>query len=174
MNAKAFGGCFADVVRSVDTLTVRGGILEETVLERRDLAFSYKDSVFQRRTHYVERAVLELSRGSKRKIRSLIEENRGIREARGQYRHPNAGSIFKNDYSAGKSAGQLIDEAGLKGTRIGDAEVYTEHGNFIINRGKANADDVHRLIRLVQEKVAAATGVTLETEIVLTGDWKER
>jgi len=173
MNAKAFGGCFADVVHSVDTLTIEDGNLKKAVLGHRDLEYSYKRSVFQRCTHFIESALIRLSRGQQERIRSLIEENRNTRSARGHYRYPNAGSIFKNDYSVGKPAGQLIDETGLKGTRIGDAEVYTRHGNFIINRGKATADDVYSLIRLVKEKVKERTGIILETEIILTGDWKE-
>ena len=173
MNAKAFGGCFADVVHSVKTLSVESGTLQESVLEHRELEYSYKQSFFQRRTHFIQQARLTLSRGRQEAIRSLVEENRSARLARGHYLYPNAGSIFKNDYSVGKPAGQLIDETGLKGTRIGDAEVYTRHGNFIINRGKATARDVYRLIRLVRKKVAEATGITLEMEIILTGDWKE-
>ncbi|MBN2324197.1 MAG: UDP-N-acetylmuramate dehydrogenase [Spirochaetes bacterium] len=173
MNAKAFGGCFADVVYSVETLTARDNILKNRMLRKSELEFSYKRSVFQQRTCFIERAVLSLSHGSKERIRTLIEENRSARKKRGHYRYPNAGSIFKNDYGVGKPAGQLIDETGLKGTRIGDAEVYTKHGNFIINRGNATAWDVYSLIRLVRERVAERTGIVLETEIILTGDWKE-
>jgi UDP-N-acetylmuramate dehydrogenase len=173
MNAKAFGGCFADLVHSVETLTLEGTTLKKTVLRQGELEFSDKRSVFQQRTYFIESALLFLSFGQEERIRALIEENRNSRNARGHYRYPNAGSIFKNDYNAGKPAGQLIDETGLKGRRIGDAEVYAEHGNFIINRGNATADDVYSLIRLVQEKVKERTGIMLETEIILTGDWKE-
>ncbi|PKN33515.1 MAG: UDP-N-acetylenolpyruvoylglucosamine reductase, partial [Deltaproteobacteria bacterium HGW-Deltaproteobacteria-19] len=78
-----------------------------------------------------------------------------------------AGSIFKNPRDI--PAGQLIEEAGLKGTRIGDAQVSEKHGNFIVNLGKARAGDVLSLIDLVRERVREKTGVTLETEVRIVG-----
>lgn len=173
MNAQAFSGSFAGIVEKVTALVLEGGKLEQKVLAGEDLEFSYKRSIFQKRTLFIETASLKLFKGDPTEIRSKIEENRKKRRERGHYSHPNAGSIFKNDYSIGKPAGQIIDEAGLKGERIGEAEVFTEHANFIINRGKATADNVYRLIRFVQEGVLKRTGVTLEREIILIGDWKE-
>jgi UDP-N-acetylmuramate dehydrogenase len=173
MNAQAFSGSFAGIVEKVSALVLDGEKLERKVLAGEDLEYSYKRSIFQKRTHFIETASLKLHRGDPSEIRSKIEKNRKKRSEQGHYSHPNAGSIFKNDYSIGNPAGRIIDEAGLKGERIGGAEVFTGHANFIINRGKASADDVYRLMRFVQEEVLKRTGITLEREIILIGDWKE-
>jgi UDP-N-acetylenolpyruvoylglucosamine reductase len=89
-----------------------------------------------------------------------------------QPREPSAGCIFKNP--AGNSAGRLIDEAGLKGERVGDAEVSAVHANFIINRGHATGSDVIALMRRVRARVREARGVELEPEVLLYGKkWEE-
>jgi hypothetical protein len=89
-----------------------------------------------------------------------------------QPREPSAGCMFKNP--PGDSAGRLIDAAGLKGERVGGAEVSTVHANFIINRGGATAADVITLVRRVRERVQGASGVTLEPEVLLYGgDWRK-
>ena len=173
MNAQAFSGSFAHIVEKVSVLRLENGKLEKKVLNAKKLEFSYKRSIFHKRDHFIETATLKLKKSSRSEIGSKIEENRKKRRMRGHYSYPNAGSIFKNDYTVGKPAGQIIDEAGLKGTRIGDAEVFEEHANFIINRGRATADDVYSLIRLVRDEVKNRTGIELEREIILIGDWKE-
>ena len=81
------------------------------------------------------------------------------------------GSIFKNP--PGDYAGRLIEAAGLKGKRIGSVEISTLHANFFINLGKANAGDFHHLIRLAQKTVEDKSGISLELEIELVGEWKE-
>ena len=80
------------------------------------------------------------------------------------------GSMFKNP--PGDYAGRLIEAAGLKGTRVGDAEISTLHANFFINKGKATASDIYRLIKLAQEKVADRFGILLTLEIELVGEWQ--
>jgi UDP-N-acetylmuramate dehydrogenase len=89
--------------------------------------------------------------------------------------YPNLGSIFKNPIPVHKtervaSAGRLIEEAGLKNVRIGGARISPKHANFIINEGKATAQDVISLINLIKDKVKATTGVVLETEIKIMGE----
>ena len=79
------------------------------------------------------------------------------------------GSMFKNP--AGDHAGRLIEAAGLKGTRIGNAEISKLHGNFFINHGETKAEDIHALIRLVQKNVGEKFGVALELEVELVGEW---
>jgi UDP-N-acetylmuramate dehydrogenase len=79
------------------------------------------------------------------------------------------GSMFKNP--DGDHAGRLIEAAGLKGTRIGNAEISPLHGNFFVNHGETKASDIRALIELVQKKVAEMFGVTLELEVELIGDW---
>jgi len=79
------------------------------------------------------------------------------------------GSMFKNP--AGDHAGRLIEAAGLKGTRIGNAEISTKHGNFFINHGETKAEDVRALILLTQKTVLKKFGVELELEVELAGEW---
>ena len=89
-----------------------------------------------------------------------------------QPREPSAGCIFKNP--PGSSAGRLIDESGLKGERVGDAEVSPVHANFIVNRGSATASDVIALLRRVRERVKSGRGIELEPEVLLFGkDWRD-
>jgi UDP-N-acetylenolpyruvoylglucosamine reductase len=89
-----------------------------------------------------------------------------------QPREPSAGCIFKNP--EGNSAGRLIDQTGLKGLRVGDAEVSPVHANFIVNRGGASGADVLGLVRAVRNRVQAAHGVLLEPEAQLFGKtWEE-
>ena len=89
-----------------------------------------------------------------------------------QPREPSAGCIFKNP--PGNSAGRLIDQAGLKGARVGEAEVSPVHANFIVNGGRATAADVLALVRRVRSEVKARTGVELQPEVLLFGrDWKD-
>jgi len=89
-----------------------------------------------------------------------------------QPREPSAGCIFKNP--PGDSAGRLIDESGLKGERVGDAEVSPVHANFIVNRGTATAADVLALVRRVRARVRQVKGVDLEPEVLLFGQqWKD-
>ena len=89
-----------------------------------------------------------------------------------QPREPSAGCIFKNP--PGDSAGRLIDVSGLKGERVGDAEVSAVHANFIVNRGNATAGDVIELVRRVRARVEQAQGVKLEPEVLLYGkQWKD-
>src|SRR6185295_6890712 len=89
-----------------------------------------------------------------------------------QPREPSAGCIFKNP--AGTSAGRLIDECGLKGERVGDAEISRVHANFIVNRGQASGSDVLELVRRVRARVQQAKGIDLQPEVLLYGkNWKD-
>ena len=104
-------------------------------------------------------------------IRSRIEAYRDQRQE-AQPREPSAGCIFKNP--DGDSAGRLIDALGLKGMRVGNAEISARHANFIINRGGATARDVIDLVRLVRDRVSRETNIVLEPEVLLYGrDWSE-
>jgi UDP-N-acetylmuramate dehydrogenase len=173
MNARAYGGEFSRVVERVDALEVTGGQVRARELEREELGFDYKKSLFQESRLYVYRARLRLVPGDPDETGRRTEANRRERRDAGQFRFPNAGCVFKNDYRTGEPAGRIIDRLGLKGTRIGGAEVYTGHGNFIVNRGGARARDVYRLMRLVEETVRRERGIILEREIRLLGAWEE-
>ncbi|MCX5818704.1 MAG: hypothetical protein NT047_02125 [Deltaproteobacteria bacterium] len=113
-------------------------------------------------------ATFRLRRGETEKISGRIREIIGMRREKHPLEFRNAGSVFKNPQDC--PAGRLIEEAGLKGVRIGDAQVSEKHGNFIVNRGMATADDVLRLIALIQQRVFEKTGHALETEVKIIGE----
>jgi UDP-N-acetylmuramate dehydrogenase len=171
MNARAYEGEFSHVVDSVKALLLRGRAVERRTLGRDELGFSYKESIFQGKEYYVYSVDFNLGPGDPGAIASRIEEIRSRRRDAGQFLFPNAGCIFKNRYDLGKPTGAIIDELGLKGVRFGDAEVYRRHGNFIVNRGSATADQVFRLIRLVESRIEERLGLRIEREINLIGPW---
>lgn len=169
MNARAYEGEFSRIVQRVDALTVDTSGVDSLTLSREELGFAYKKSIFQERRHIVSSVAFSLFPSASGKPRERAARIRRKRREAGQFAFPNAGCIFKNDRGFGRPTGQIIDELGLKGTRVGGAEVYHAHGNFIVNRGGATAADVHRLIRLVEDRVREALNISLEREIVLLG-----
>jgi UDP-N-acetylmuramate dehydrogenase len=164
MNAGAFGAEMADVVRSVTTMDETG---RTTVMRRDDLKFSYRN--------------LALPKGS-----VILSGTLGVREAKGEeiavklkdvqrlryqsqpWNVPTAGSIFKNPEEI--AAGQVIDELGLKGYRIGDARISEKHANFIVNEGGATAAEVLALMAFVQDEVYEKRGIRLIPEVHIMGE----
>ena len=166
-NAGAYGGCLADVLRSV---TVANGEGREDVIAAGDLDLSYRGSAFVRGPlagRVVLWAELGLRPGSAEELTARVSEFDAQRLA-AQPRGRNAGSVFKN--TAEYPAWQLIDQVGLRGHRIGDAQVSPKHANFFINAGRAKASDVKALIDLARERVRERFGVELELEIALVGE----
>lgn len=164
MNAGAYGHSISEPIQTV-TLMERTGRL--ATKEKGDLGFTYRDFALPDGYVIVEAAFLFSENPGKRvevQVKEILEERR--RKHPLQYR--NAGSIFKNPPKC--PAGQLIDEAGLKGLTIGDAMVSEQHGNFIINRGHATADDILTLIQQIQERVARDKGIALELEVKILGE----
>ncbi|MCX5822227.1 MAG: UDP-N-acetylenolpyruvoylglucosamine reductase, partial [Deltaproteobacteria bacterium] len=111
---------------------------------------------------------IRLRRGETEKITGRVREIIGMRKKKHPLEFRNAGSVFKNPRDC--PAGRLIEEAGLKGLRIGDAQVSEKHANFIVNRGHATAADILRLVALIQQRVLEKTGRTLETEVKIIGE----
>ena len=173
MNARAYEGSFSNITEQVLAVRIEKRNVNDVVLKKEELGFSYKNSVFQLQEIYVYSALFSLVPGSKDKIRKEIKANRSRRRENGQYDFPNAGCIFKNDYRIGIPTGKLLEEIGLKGKRIGDAEVYENHANFIINRGNATAEDVYRLIKFIEREVKKKSGIALKREINFIGNWPE-
>lgn len=171
MNARAYTSAFSDIVEEVHALKRKHRIIKETMLKKSELGFAYKKSIFQKRTLYVYMVLFKLSKGHVKTIQAAVEKIRNDRKRKGQYAFPNAGCIFKNNHRAGIPTGKIIEELGLKGKRIGDAEIYREHANFIINRGKARAEDVYKLIKFIENEVKQKKGIKLKREINLVGDW---
>jgi UDP-N-acetylmuramate dehydrogenase len=164
MNAGAYGGEIKDVCVSARLLAAREGA--RTVI-RDALPFSYRNLDLPAEMVIIG-AAFRLMRGEATEIRLRVQENLARRREKHPLEFPNAGSIFKNP--PGIPAGRLIEEAGLKGLRLGDAQVSEKHGNFIVNRGQATAGEILSLIGLVQERVLAETGHALETEVRIIGE----
>jgi UDP-N-acetylmuramate dehydrogenase len=167
-NAGAHGGEMALVVREVEVLDLADG--ERRILAAVDCAFAYRDSRFKRRDEVVLVGVMELERGDPDAITALIDEHQSHRRQTQPLADQNAGSVFRNP--AGDYAGRLIEAAGLKGHRIGSAQVSTLHANFILtDRGAGRAADVRALGDHVRATVAERLGVDLAYEIEFVGDW---
>jgi UDP-N-acetylmuramate dehydrogenase len=165
MNAGAFGGEMARVVRLVHGVTETG---ERRALTNHEIGFAYRRSALPR-GFVITQVEFELERGDRETLQAHVHAIRARRAAHQPGDYPNAGSIFKNP--PGKFAGRLLETAGLKGVRIGDAAFSAGHANFIVNLGGARANDVRGLIELARNKVQQATGVLLEAEVKLVGEW---
>src|ERR1700689_4499466 len=165
MNAGAFGGEIAKVVTLVHGVTEAG---EAIALTKDDGKFSYRRT--QLPNHFViTRVDFELAHGDRERLATRVAELKSKRAARQPRGVPNAGSIFKNP--PGNFAGKLLEGAGLKGTRLGGAAFSDQHANFIVNLGGAQAAEVRALIDMARNKVKEQSGVWLEPEVRLVGDW---
>ena len=160
MNAGAWGGSMEDVVQSVEVMTSG----EQKRYCEKDLSFGYrKMDTLTGEPGIILSAQLKLAKTIKEQVYTTCQGYRSMREAAQPTAYGSAGSIFKNP--EGESAGRLIEASGLKGVRIGDAEVSDKHANFIVNRGRARAEDVLRLIEYIQVKVERDSGIFLEPEV---------
>lgn len=162
-----------DVVRNITVLTKE---LELKDISREHLDFEYRKLKIPR-THLIVKAVFRLEKlKSKEEIAEEIKFYQKRRTDTQPLNYPNLGSIFKNPVvvkGPKVTAGQLIDEAGLKDIRVGGARISPKHANFIINEGDAKAGDVMALIQLAKDKVKQVSGIELETEIKIIGEDKE-
>ena len=163
-NAGAHGGCIADNLIAVSIIDQNG---ETRELPKAELGFDYRTSRFKRmKDEIVLRADFELKRDDPQACIARMNEYTEKRR-RTQPTEPSVGSMFKNP--PGDFAGRLIEQAGLKGTGVGNVEVSQVHANFFVNRGGAMASDVMQLIELVRERVREKFGVDLELEIEIVG-----
>jgi UDP-N-acetylmuramate dehydrogenase len=165
-NAGAFGGELSGNLLLAEILHPKG--CENWPVER--FEYAYRSSLLKQQPgqRVVLSASLALQHSTPEAVQARMNE---FTERRHQTQPPGAsmGSMFKNP--PGDAAGRLIDLAGLKGTRIGDAQISTLHGNFFINHGQATAVDIYQLIDLARSQVARKLGVNLELEIECLGDW---
>ena len=166
-NAGAYGGCMADVLLRARVMNREG---EVRTLGREQLALGYRTSRFRcgNASEVVLSTDLQLKSGSRAEVTACMAEHLARRKA-AQPPLPSAGSVFKNP--PGDHAARLIEAAGLKGTRIGDAMVSPKHANFIVNAGHARAVDVKDLIDQVCAVVVERFGTKLEPEVQLVGNW---
>ena len=165
MNAGAYGG---EMVQVLTAVTYLDGAGEEHTLPAAACALTYRHSRFSDRPDWlVLEAELELRPGDGEAIRARMDELAAKRREKQPLEWPSGGSTFKRP--EGHFAAALIEGCGLKGVGIGGAQVSEKHAGFVVNRGGATADDVRRLMALVQETVLRETGVALEPEVRLLG-----
>lgn len=160
MNAGAYGGEISDICESVQVMDYSG---EVKTLSRDQMDFSYRHSCLEGREAVVVSAVFGLIPGSSDEIRSKMKDFQQRRMASQPLDLPSAGSAFKRP--SGGYAAALIDQAGLKGYRIGGAAISEKHAGFAVNLGGATAADVKALLAQVSETVNNSTGILLEPEI---------
>ena len=168
MNAGAMGGWIFDVVEEVHLLTMAG---EKRVMKKAEMHVDYRHCGALHDAVALGAYLKPAAQSAAQDIRRQIDVYQKKR-LESQPREPSAGCIFKNP--TGTSAGRLIDELGLKGERVGDAEVSPVHANFIVNRGHATSADIIGLVRLIRERVKNARGIDLEPEVLLFGqNWRD-
>ncbi len=167
MNARCYGSEIADVL--IDATVVENGM--ERTLPFLKEEWDYKVSPFQSQAGIIVQARFRTEPAEARDIEAVMIANKTDRESKGHFRLPCAGSVFKNNHAFGAPSGVLIDRVGLKGLRRGKAAVSDWHANIIVNEGGATAADLRALVNEVKERVAAATGFTLEEEVLYIGDW---
>lgn len=164
MNAGAYGGEIVQVLKEVTVLTSEGEI--ET-LKAQELELGYRTSNILKNGYIVLEGVIALEKGNPEIIRQKMEEYALARKTKQPLEYPSAGSTFKRP--EGYFAGKLIQDAGLKGYRVGGAQVSEKHSGFVINRGDATAADVMQLIQDVQNKIKEQFGVAIEPEVKRVG-----
>lgn len=158
MNAGAYGGEMAQVVRQVTVLTKDG---EVEILYK--FNFGYRHSAFSDGSRMILSAQMELATGEREQIAARMEELALQRQSKQPLEYPSAGSMFKRP--EGYFAAALIDQCGLKGLAVGGAQVSEKHAGFVVNRGGATCADVLELVKQVKARVLEQTGVALEMEV---------
>ena len=187
-NAAAFGNSMDNLISQVEVFDSKTQRIER--LKKVGCQFDYKNSIFKQNPHLIIlSAELQLKRGSKKEIEKKINEYLKYRETNHPLDFPSAGCIFQNQKSKIRDqklldefpmleqsnkkgeipAGFLIDKCGLKGRRIGQAQISEKHANFIVNAGGAKGEDVLQLISLIKKKVKDKFGIELEEEIQYLG-----
>ena len=164
MNAGAYGGQISDVVVRTTYYDAENDEIRGCV----DHKFGYRESVFkENRSWYIISSEFELIPGDMAAIKAEMDDYMERRRSKQPLEFPSAGSTFKR--YPGHFTGQLIEESGLKGTRIGGAEVSEKHAGFVINRDNATAEDVLNLIDHIKSVIKANYGFELECEVIIVG-----
>lgn len=166
MNAGAYGGEMKDVLLEVRVMTRDGEIM---VLPKEKLELGYRTSVIAKEGYIVLEAAIELKPGEQDAIRAYMDELREKRTSKQPLEYPSAGSTFKRP--EGYFAGKLIQDAGLRGFRVGGAQVSEKHCGFVINAQDATAADIFSLMEQVSGKVREQFGVVLEPEVKRLGEF---
>lgn len=165
MNAGAYGSEFEKVVEEVDAMSAQG---EPVCFSREQMNFSYRDAHLPAGTVVLE-VRMHLAKAETAIVDSKLRELVGRRKSSQPSGLPNSGSMFRNPL--GDYAGRLIEAAGLKGKRIGQAQIAERHANFIVNLGGAKAIEVRQLMELAKKEVSRQFGIELVAEVKLLGEW---
>lgn len=163
MNAGTKYGCYGDILKELRIYDFEAG---GKTLERGSLHFGYREQNAVQGSLVVS-ATFELRTGSPEAIRAEVNRIIAERAEKQPLDFPSCGSTFKNP--EGHSAGRLIEKAGLKGLRVGGAEISLKHANFILNKGNATAGDILTLIDIIKARVSEQFGITLECEVIVLG-----
>ena len=165
MNAGAHGREMKDVIKTVKCLDYYGN---EKTFTNEEMNFGYRTSILKTEKYIVTEVEIELDKGNSEEIKEKMDMYKEKRKNSQPLEYPSAGSTFKRgeDFITAK----LIDEAGLKGTKVGDAEVSRKHGGFIINRGNATASDILELVQIIKNKIYEKYQKKIELEVEVLGE----
>lgn len=159
MNGGAYGSEIFDCIKEVEIFDENHQI---RTLKKEDIKFSYRSTEIQDKKWVIISATFEFKRGFD--LQKVIDIQ-ALRESKQPLDKPNLGSTFKNP--EGDFSVRLISEAGLKGTRVGGAEISSKHPNFIVNHGDATFEDISKILTLVKEKIKKLYNIQLEEEIII-------
>lgn len=168
MNAGAYGQTISDCLTSVTWLDLESGEIRWSPKE--ELSFGYRTSTFKHRDAVVLETSYKMISGDAVALREKVLATQDKRRTSQPLNYPSCGSVFKRP--EGNYAGTLIESAGLKGYRVGDAEVSVKHANFILNRGEATAENIRTCISDVRRKVYEHSGILLEPEVIFVGEFE--
>ena len=166
MNAGAYDGEMKQVTREVTVLSPGGEIM---VLDNGTMEFGYRTSAIKGRGYVVLSVLIDLEKGDPEEISAKMAELAARRRDKQPLEYPSAGSTFKRP--EGYFAGKLIEDAGLRGYSVGGAAVSDKHCGFVINKSGATSADIYRLIMEVKDKVMESSGVELEPEVIMLGEF---
>lgn len=171
MNASAHNQSISDFLLRVTVFDMEKK--ETLVIERKTLDFAYRSSILQRKPYILLSAEFQLVEQEKKQIDSFISKILSFRKAyQPNLSTPNAGSIFKNPEDM--SAGKLLDDSGVKKFKVGSAEIWKKHANFIVNTGDATSSDVLELMFMMYNAVKNKHGIRLEPEVKYFGEKNQR
>ena len=167
MNAGAYGREIAEHLSTVTWIDLKTNTLKTSTIN--ELTFGYRTSSFRKSEALILEATWTLLPGKKEELIATVRSIQEKRKEKQPLKYPSCGSVFKRP--PGNYAGALIEQAGLKGHTIGGAQISELHANFFINRGGATAQDVLNLISFATQEVFHNSGIHLESEVILVGDF---
>lgn len=169
MNARCYEHSISEFVDSV-------GIIDDNIeymhIKADECNYRYKKSIFQDKKYIIIDVRLKLNKGLKKIIKKDMNKYIRDRKNKNQYKYPSAGSTFLNDYETNMIAGKVIDSLNMRNTRVGGAMVSPYHANFIVNYNNATGRDIFELMKKVREEVYTKTGIKLNAEVRIIGNYK--